>query len=111
MGWLDLILGKKTARTIKKVQNSVFETSAQPRTEKKAVVPKVVWQKSEEGNDTAEIDGFLITIYREEDGWTYRYSEILDAEDIADGMIDTPEFGDWFPTKTEAKKASLVDFT
>lgn len=111
MGWLDLIVGKKSARTIKKVQKVASSASAKPKAERKAAAPKVVWRKSEKGNDTTEIDGFRVTIFKQDDGWNYVSSEILDAEDIADGMTDEPEFGDGYTTKTEAKKAALEDFT
>lgn len=111
MGWLDLILGKKNAKTIKKAQKVASTISAKPKAERKVAAPKVVWRKSEKGNDTTEIDGFRITIFKQDDGWNYVVSEILDAEDIADGMTDEPEFGDWYPSKAEAKKAALEDFT
>ena len=111
MGWLDLVVGKKSAQTIKKVQKVVSHVTAKPKPEKKAAAPKVEWQKSEKGNDTTEIDGFRITIFKQDGEWNYCSSEIFDAEDIADGMTDSPEFGDGYPTKTEAKKAALKDFT
>jgi len=110
MGWLDLIVGKKSARTIKKVQKVASYATSKPKPEKEAAALKVEWQKSEKGNDTTEIDGFRITIFKQDGGWNYCTSEILDAEDIADGVTDSPEFGDGYSTKPQAKKAALEDF-
>jgi|GEM_PF-2140760 len=110
MSWLNLVLGKKSARTVKKVQKMASALSAPPKAETKVAAPKVVWLKSENGNDTTEVDGFRVTVFKQDDGWTYVASELLDAEDIAEGMTDEPEFGDWYPTKAEAKRAALEEF-
>lgn len=68
-------------------------------------------KKSDAGNDTAEIDGFRVTIFERNGGWTYCISEILDEEHLADGLEDVPEFGDWFPTKAAAKKGALEELS
>ncbi|MET4127737.1 hypothetical protein [Roseovarius sp. MBR-6] len=109
MGWLDLIFGKGNAKTIKKVQKAASAIQPKVTPAPKATAPKVQWQKSEKGNDTAEIDGFRVTIFKQDDGWNYCIAEILDEEDIADGVEEAPEFGEWYPTKAEAKKAALEE--
>ena len=109
MGWLELIFGKKTARTMKQVHKATAGISGKPTSGTRAKRPKIEWRKSENGNDTAEIDGFRVTIFRRDDEWNYCIAEILDEEDIADGVDDAPEFGEGYPTKAEAKKAALEE--
>lgn len=111
MGWLELIFGKKNARTMKKVQKTTANITGKPAPQREVKRPKIEWQKSEKGNDTAEIDGFRVTIFRQDDEWNYCIAEILDEEDIADGVEDVPEFGDGYPTKTQAKKAALEELS
>ena len=109
MGWLDIILGRKNSKTLKKVQKAASTVTTKSKQKLNPTHPKVEWQKSEKGNDTAEINGFRVTIFKQDDGWNYCIAEILDEEDTADGVADSPEFGEWFPTKTEAKKAALEE--
>jgi hypothetical protein len=110
MGWLDLIVGKKNARTIKAVQKVASNAAAKPKPEKKAAAPKVEWQTSEKGNDKTEIDGFRITVFKQDAGWNYCFSEILDSDESADDEMNTPQFGDGYTTKSKAKKAVLEYF-
>jgi len=111
MGWLDLIFGKKSARALKQVQKATASVGGKTKPAAKGKRPKVEWQKSEKGNDTAEVDGFRVTVFRQDDGWNYCVSEILDADDVANGVEEVPEFGDGFETKAGAKKAALENFS
>ena len=109
MGWLDAILGKGSTKKIKKVQKATSALTAKEKPAQKVAAPKVQWEKSDKGNDTAEIDGFRVTIFKQDDGWNYCISEILDEEDIAAGVEDAPDFGEGFDTKAQAKKAALEE--
>jgi hypothetical protein len=104
MKFLDLIFGKKAAKTARKVQKAV---STQPAKAKGAALPKLVWTKSEKGNDTTEFQGTRITIFKQQGEWNYCIAEILDEDDIAEGVQDEPIFGDGYATKTAAKNAAL----
>ena len=110
MGWLELLFGKRNAKTIKTIQKTTAKLRAKPHVPTERGRPPLKWKKSQNGNDTAEIDGFRITVFEQDDGWTYCISEILDAEDIADGVEDELDFGDWFPTKAAAKRGALDQF-
>jgi hypothetical protein len=65
--------------------------------------------KSEKGNDTGVVDGWRVTIFKSDGEWNYVLAEILDEQDIADGLEDDPQFGDGYPTKPAAKKAALEE--
>lgn len=109
MKWLDAILGKGSAKKYKKIQKAAAALAPKEKPLQKSVAPKPEWKKSEKGNDTAEIDGFRVTIFKKDDGWNYCISEIYDEEDIADGMEDEPIFGEGFDTKAQARKAALEE--
>lgn len=109
MGWLDALLGKKNARTFKKVQKAISQPPPAPKKPARPALPKLEWHKSDKGNDTTEFEGMRITIFKQDDEWNYCIAEILDEEDIADGLEDDPEFGDGYPTKAAAKKAALEE--
>lgn len=109
MGWLDILVGRKAAkqaRTVAKVAKSVRPKPATP--EKAASASRIEWTKSEKGNDTAEVHGHRITIFKRDGFWNYCVAEILDEDDLAEGMTDETEFGDGYPTKAAAKKEALA---
>lgn len=107
MKLLDLIFGKKTANRARKIQKAL--TPPPPAKPKAQPLPKLVWSKSAKGNDTTEYEGHRITIFPQDDGWNYVLSEILDEDDIADGLEDSPEFGIGYPTKAAAKRAAFEE--
>lgn len=110
MGWLDLIFGKGTTRrvaTAKKVAKTLTPQST--KQEKKPQKPKLIWSKSENGNDTTIYDGFRVTLFQQDGLWNYCVVEILDDEDRANGDEDEPIFGDQYPTKAEAKREALAE--
>jgi hypothetical protein len=109
MGWLDAIFGKGSAKKIKQIQKVTSALTPKEKAAPKSASPKLEWKKSEKGNDVAEVDGFRVTIFKQGGGWNYCISEVLDEEDIADGMQDDPIFGEGFDTKAEARKAALED--
>lgn len=113
MGWLDMLFGKRAAKHVRAVQKTVRAaqkvTTKPARAEPKPAPIKVAWTKSEKGNDTAEVDGWCVTIFKQDAGWNYCLSEILDAEDIENGDEDDPHFGDGYATKAAARKAALED--
>jgi hypothetical protein len=90
MGWLDAIFGKGSTKKIKKVHKATSALAGKSKPAESGTAPKVQWTKSEKGNDTAEINGFRATIFKQDDGWNYCISEILDEDDIADGVEDVP---------------------
>lgn len=106
MGWLDLLLGKKAAKQTRTVNKLVKAATKSPAS-KPAPARKVEWTKSEKGNDTAQIDDFQVTIFKQDGQWNFCVAEILDDDDRAEGHQDEPHFGDGYPTKTEAKKEAL----
>ena len=56
----------------------------------------------------AEIDGYLVTVFKKGDLWNYCVAEILDEEESASGEKPDVEFGDEYPTKAEAKREALI---
>ena len=111
MDWLSFILGKKNAKTAKKIKKLTSGLAATQKPTPAVKLPKAQWRKSNNGNDTAELEGFRVTIFQQDERWNYCISEVLDAEDLADGLEDSPEFGDGYDTKSEAKKAALEYLT
>jgi hypothetical protein len=111
MDWLSFILGKKNAKTAKKIRKITSGLAATQKPTPAIKPPKVQWQKSNNGNDTAELEGFRVTIFQQDEGWNYCISEVLDAEDLADGLEDSPEFGVGYDSKSEAKKSALENLT
>lgn len=107
MGLLDALFGKKTASRARKIQKAL--TPPPPPKPKAQPLPKVVWSKSAKGNDTTEYEGYRITIFQQDEGWNYVVSEILDEDDLADGLEDSPEFGIGYSTKAAAKRAAFED--
>lgn len=79
-----------------------------PPSKNKVVEPEV-WRKSARGNDTTEIDGFRVTIFKQDGEWNYCISEILDEIGMEDGLEDDPQFGDGYPTKAAAQRAALAE--
>ena len=79
MGWLDLLFGKGTSRKAAKASKAITKISsalaapAEKSSSKKTPAQKIDWQKSEKGNDTAEIDGYRITIFKRDDEWNSLY--------------------------------------
>lgn len=101
-----LIFGKSAKKKASLVQKAI---KAAQSTASKTPPVSVAWSKSEKGNDTAVVDGWRVTIFKSDGEWNYCISEIFDAEDIADGMEDDPQFGDGYPSKAAAKKAALEE--
>lgn len=107
MGWLDALLGKGSTKKIRQVQKVAKAVAPKDKPTAKKTLPKIEWRKSEKGNDTAEFEGFRVTIFKDGEEWNYCISEILDEQDLADGIDDVPDFGEGFETKAKAKKAAL----
>lgn len=111
MGWLDAIFGKGTSKNVRAIEKAFKPSKQKPKPVAKTARPKVTWTKSEKGNDTAEVDGWQITVFPQDGIWNYCACEILDEEDIASGEKDIPIYGDLYPTKAEAKREAIAFVT